>query len=136
MTTVEVVTMEVPAMYADHHVVEVRRVLLALPGVKDVYASSSFKTVEVSYDPASIDEGAIKACLSEAGYLGEIPVSVETSTAASQNGEKPFFRQTAIHETTRQAVSFGQVVISSGRALWPCPGMGAVPSNVIKKMEE
>ena len=42
----------VPAMYGDHHVLEVRRILLAMPGVEDVYASSGFQTVQVTYDPA------------------------------------------------------------------------------------
>ena len=37
-------------MYGDHHVVEVRRLLLEMPGVTDVYASSSFQVVEVAFD--------------------------------------------------------------------------------------
>ncbi len=130
--TLQTVTIEMPAMYADHHVVEVRRILFNLPGVEDVYASSAFKIVEVSYDPAKISEEQITICLKEAGYLGELLVPVELeSTPAGDNGKKPFFRHTAVYEQTRQAMSFGQVVIFSGRPLWPCPGMG-----VIRKMEE
>ena len=34
----EVLTLELPAMYGDHHVVEVRRILLEIPGVDNVYA--------------------------------------------------------------------------------------------------
>ena len=43
----EEVQIHVPAMYGDHHVLEVRRILLELPGVLDVYASSCFQTVQV-----------------------------------------------------------------------------------------
>jgi len=40
--------LELPAMYGDHHVTEVRHILLGLDGVKDVYASSGFRVVETS----------------------------------------------------------------------------------------
>jgi copper chaperone CopZ len=46
----ETKTFDAPALYADHHVTEVRRILLELEGVTDVYASSAFQTVEVTYD--------------------------------------------------------------------------------------
>ena len=54
----EKITISAPAMYGDHHVVEVRRILLETPGVEDVYASSCFQAVEVTFDPTrvSIDE--------------------------------------------------------------------------------
>jgi copper chaperone CopZ len=47
------VTIDLPAMYADHHVVEVRRILFEIPGVKAVDASSAFQVVKVEYDPAA-----------------------------------------------------------------------------------
>jgi copper chaperone CopZ len=140
--SVQIATIETPAMYADHHVIEVRRILMNLPGVTDVYASSSFRIVEVSYDPTRVDQATIVACLSEAGYLGELQVAVEAgSVVARENGEKPFFRHTAVYEHSRQAVSFGQEMIHSGRSLWPCPGMGiishtAATPDLISKMEE
>ena len=40
----------IPAMYADHHVQEVRRLLLEIAGIEDVYASSCFQTVEVTFE--------------------------------------------------------------------------------------
>ena len=54
----DTLTLEVKTMYGDHHVVEVRRILLGLPGVEDVYASSSFRVVEVTYDPGKVNAGA------------------------------------------------------------------------------
>ena len=47
----EKITVDLPTMYGDHHVTDVRRILLALPGVEDVYASSAFRLVEVTFDP-------------------------------------------------------------------------------------
>jgi hypothetical protein len=43
-------------------------VLFALEGVKDVYASSAWQTVVVSYDEDKIESATIKEALSKAGY--------------------------------------------------------------------
>jgi copper chaperone CopZ len=112
-------------MYGDHHVTEVRRLLLALPGVEDVYASSGFRAVEVSYDPAKLAEDAIRSALDDAGYLGELLLPAETATPATEkNGKAVYFRHTMAYSGTGRTVSFGQSVVTSGRALWPCPGVG------------
>jgi copper chaperone CopZ len=114
-------------MYGDHHVLEVRRILLELAGVEDVYASSSFHAAEITYDPAQVSEDAIKAKLDEAGYLGEFLMDVETGTPVNElNGEKAFFRHSAAYEHTGNVVSFAHSVAFAGRPLWPCPGMGPV----------
>jgi excisionase family DNA binding protein len=123
----------VPAMYGDHHVLEVRRILLALPGVADVYASSSFHTVQVTYDPAKVSLEELKAKLDEAGYLGELPVPAETATPATEtNGkQKAYFRHTMAYEQGRQVVSFAQNVSYTGRPLWSCPGVGVIKATEI-----
>ncbi len=123
-------TLELPAMYGDHHVVEVRRILLQLSGVEDVYASSAFHTVEVSFDPAKSSTEAILACLEQAGYLGQLPVPIEEGAAAYvEKGDRSFFRHTTVYENVRQVVSFQQNVAYRGRPLWPCPGMGPIRDN-------
>jgi copper chaperone CopZ len=121
----EVFTIELPIMYGDHHVVEVRRILLEMPGVEDVYASSGFRAAEVTFDPDRISTEAIEAKLDEAGYLGELIVPKETGIAVNQgNGrEGTFFRHTEAHAQTNRVVSFAQQVSNEGRGLWPCPGM-------------
>ena len=120
-----------PAMYADHHVVEVRRILLGLPGVTDVYASSAFQVAEVTYDPDVVKEPEITMALEEAGYLGELTITAETDTpATSINGDGVYFRHTEFYEQTK-TIGFAQNVNNAGRALWPCPGIG-----VIKTIEE
>jgi excisionase family DNA binding protein len=121
----------VPAMYGDHHVLEVRRILLAMPGIEEVYASSSFHTVQVSYDPAKVSVEEVKSKLDEAGYLDELLVPTETATPVNEaNGkDKPFFRHTSAYEQGRQAVSFTQNVSYTGRPLWSCPGIGVIKAT-------
>jgi copper chaperone CopZ len=123
----ETKTFEVPALYADHHVTEVRKILLELEGVTNVYASSAFQIVEVTYDETKINDLQIAIKLDEAGYLGEWTIPIELEAAAQQgDGQKPFFRHSTSYETTKQTVSFGQTVSYQGRPLWHCPGIGAV----------
>lgn len=123
---------ELPAMYADHHVVEVRRILFELPGVKDVYASSAFHVAEVTYDPEVVGESAIAGKLEQAGYLGEFAVTTEADKpATSIKGDGIYFRHTEANEHTKDTIGFAQNVNYVGRPLWPCPGIG-----VINTMEE
>ena len=123
---------ELPAMYADHHVVEVRRLLLEIPGIKDVYASSAFQVAEVTYDQDTVSESEIAERLAESGYLGEFVVVAEAGKpAVSSNGDETFFRHTEVYEQTKNTIGFTQDVGYVGRPLWPCPGIG-----VIKTMEE
>ncbi|HEX9617564.1 MAG TPA: heavy-metal-associated domain-containing protein [Anaerolineales bacterium] len=123
------ITLDLPAMYGDHHVVEVRRILLAIPGVGEVYASSSFRAVEVTYDPEKVNDLEIQIKLDEAGYLGEWSILAEPGVPVARKNGEGSFRHTAVYEQTRQVVSFAQKVGSVGRPLWPCPGMGVIQST-------
>lgn len=132
----EKLTVDLPTLYGDHHVVEVRRILLEIPGVEDVYASSAFRVVEVTFDAAKVSPEMITTTLHDAGYSGELPMPVEMGTTAVEgnggtqtNGNRKFFRHTAVYETTRNVVSFQQRVNYEGRPLWPCPGMGPLQTN-------
>lgn len=118
---------EAPALYGDHHVTEVQSILRELPGVEEVYASSAFQAIEVTFDENKITADKIAGRLEEAGYLGEIPILAETGEAAygKENGNSNF-RHTAVYETVKQTVSFAQKVQYQGRPLWPCPGIGVV----------
>jgi copper chaperone CopZ len=114
---------DLPAMYGDHHVTEVRRILLAVTGITDVYASSSFQVVEVTYDPAQIAVEAIIQRLTEAGYMGNMTLPLETGQASERTA---YFRHTASYHQTGQTIGFGQTVNLAERALWPCPGLGTI----------
>ncbi len=125
-------TFEIPALYGDHHVVEVRRILLETPGVKDVYASSAFRVIEVTYDPKEINDLQLETKLQDAGYLGDWSTMRETNKAVGvEGGGKVVFRHTASYQTTRKVVSFSRKTEHQVRPLWPCPGMG-----VLKTMDE
>ena len=64
----EKVVLNVPKMWADHHVLAVREALTTLAGVKDVHATSAWKQVVVKYDPGKLDQNAIVEALEKAGY--------------------------------------------------------------------
>ncbi len=129
------VTFDTPALYGDHHVQEVRQLLLSLPGVEDIYASSAFRVVDVTFDDEKVSEAEISAKLGEAGYLDDWLLPQETGMATYAQADRPltYFRHTEIFETSRQVVSFAQKVPYSGRPLWTCPGFGVINSN---KMED
>ena len=130
------VSITVPAMYGDHHVLEVRRLLLEMPGVADVNASSCFQTVEISYDPAKISPDELTNKLDQAGYLEALPVPVETGEPVSQESKRngnSYFRHTTSYEQAKRVVSFAQTISSSGRPLWPCPGVGVITSEDLEK---
>ncbi len=75
-------TLIVPAMYADHHVVKVRQLLSPLPGVENIVASSAFKEIVVDFDPAKTSEAALVQALTAAGYApGEEEVVERTPHA-------------------------------------------------------
>ena len=123
----EKLVLSLPAMYGDHHVTEVRRILIGLPGVMDVFASSAFQSAEISFDPALTGPDQIMAALDAAGYLGDLPSHVEASTpAADWKGEPTALRHTLVYEQTKQFTSFTQNMVAQGRPLWPCPGMGVI----------
>lgn len=75
----EKVVLEVPLMWADHHVLKVREVLTRMDGVEDVYASSAWKQVLVKCDSAKVKPEALEQALAQAGYpvgQGETPILV------------------------------------------------------------
>lgn len=122
----ETKTFEVPALYGDHHVTEVRRILQGLTGVGEVYASSAFQVIEVTFDPEKISADEITNELEKAGYLGELPMISEKGIAVEKREGDGVFRHTTVYETVKNTVSFAQRINYTGRPLWPCPGLGSV----------
>jgi copper chaperone CopZ len=64
----EKVTFNIPAMWADHHVLAVREVLGQTTGVEEVLASAMYKDVLVKYDPTAVNPEALSVALAKAGY--------------------------------------------------------------------
>ncbi len=133
----ETISLDLPTLFGDHHVTEVRRLLLELTGVVEVYASSSFQIVEVQFDETKLAPEQIKEVLEKAGYLGELPIPVEKGAIGKrENGDEPFFRKTVFYQQAGREVSFAQKVPYTGRPLWPCPGMGLLVQADKKEEEE
>lgn len=127
----ETITINLPKMYGDHHVTEVRSRLLALPGVEDVYASSAFHVMRARIDPAKVSEADLRAQLEAAGYLGDQAIEAEVwKSGTPQDTEDNPFRHTAALDGVK-TMSFTQQVEDTARALWPCPGLGS-----LQKMDE
>jgi len=104
------VTIVVPAMYADHHVVEVRRILHEVPGVRAVNASSAFGVVEIDFDAEHTSAEVLERRLDEAGYLSELPVPVESGEPATGRtaADGRYRRRTTSDAPSGSAVAFRQ----------------------------
>ena len=78
--------LDLPKMYADHHVEAVRSALLQLEGVEEVTASSALRRVVVGYDPSRLKPSAIEDALRTAGYApGEEPILPKTPDNKDDN---------------------------------------------------
>lgn len=79
----EQLILDVPALYGDHHVLKVRDALAELEGIDELYASSSWKQLMLTYDPKQVKPEEIEDVLREAGYPpgeGDTPILVEVSS--------------------------------------------------------
>ncbi len=86
----ERVTFSVPSLFADHHVLNVRKTLFALAGVQDVIASSMYRDVTVDFDPAKTSADAVRQAIEAAGY----PIGVEPAMdvlIASKDDGSPWY---------------------------------------------
>jgi copper chaperone CopZ len=129
-------SLELPTMFGDHHVIEVRRILLEFDGVSDVYASSGFGVVEVEYNNKKTPKKDLVDALEKAGYMGDFKMALEPSTPANEDVKGAYFRHTEAMEQTGNTVSFEQNVRVQRSPLWPCPGMGPVKTQILEVDEE
>jgi len=129
-------SLELPSMYGDHHVIEVRRILLELEGVSEVYASSGFQAVEVEYNSKKTPKKDLIAALDKAGYLGDFAMALESSIPANEQRESAYFRHTEASEQTGNTVNFEQAVRVQRSPLWPCPGMGPLKPATLEVDKE
>jgi copper chaperone CopZ len=93
--------LNVPAMYADHHVLRVRDALLSLDGVEAVTASAAKKQVVVDYNEDAIYPDDISDFLAEAGYRPNDPPVLPEMPERSKDGS-PW--HTVIHRRTTTLV--------------------------------
>lgn len=67
----EKITVKVPTMYGDHHVLTVRDAVSAVAGVGEINASAKAKEVTVSFDAGKTSADKIKGAIEAAGYAIE-----------------------------------------------------------------
>lgn len=94
----EKVVLDVPTLWADHHVLKIRDALASLEGIEDMYASSAWKQVLVSFDPAKLEPAVIEKTLTEAGYpVGEGGPAV--LALPTKNRKDPKWKEMGIRKT-------------------------------------
>jgi hypothetical protein len=68
MEDFQIESISLPAMFGDHHVVQVRQIVAALPGVKDIRASASRRKLSVTFNRAQLTLEALRAALTQGGF--------------------------------------------------------------------
>ena len=61
-------SISLPTMFGDHHVVQVRQIVTALPGIKDIRASASRRKLSVTFNRAQLTLEALCAALAKGGF--------------------------------------------------------------------
>ena len=76
------IVLEIPLMFGDHHVLAVRSALTSLKGIDELYVSSAWKQLMISFDSKKTKQADIEQALADAGFPvgdGEPPILVETN---------------------------------------------------------
>ena len=95
----EELTLAVPGMWADHHVLVVRSLLREDDAVTSTTASSLERVVRVEYDASRTDPQRITALLTEGGYA-----CGEPEQAAVPPTDKPAWATAGVRVTTTNTV--------------------------------
>jgi copper chaperone CopZ len=95
----EELTLTVPDMWADHHVLAVRDALARQAGVTDVVASARDTSVRLAFDASQTGAEQIAASLSEAGY----PVG-DREEAGPPPTNKPAWATAGVRKTTTDPI--------------------------------
>jgi copper chaperone CopZ len=91
----EQLALNVPGMWADHHVIAVRGLFREAEGIEVAGASARDATLLLEYDPARTDPQSIAAQLAEAGYdVGE------AADAGAPPSNKPAWATAGVRVTT------------------------------------
>jgi copper chaperone CopZ len=116
---------DIPVLFGDHHVLEIRRILSEVEGVKDIFISSAYNFLKIEYDESATSEEAIKTLLEEAGYYGDLGFEFEQFGLEPGSGDhKKHFRKGVLYDQTGQTQGFTQKATKTSREDWPSPGMG------------
>lgn len=122
-------TLDLPTLYGDHHVIEVRALLAGLPGVRPLVASSAWQAVELEYDPARITPADIRAALAARGYTADpgLPAASArraggTEFALGPGAVEQFAETTPAWEAPGPCPGFSVLRPGAGQPADPGPG--------------
>lgn len=79
----EKLTLDIPTLFGDHQVLKLRDALANIDGVSEIYASSAWKQVMITYDPKQVKPADLEKALTDAGYppnQGELPILVHPTS--------------------------------------------------------
>ncbi len=94
----EELTLAVPGMWADHHVITVRE-LLRDAGISSIVASARDASVRLTYDPSLTSPAQIAALLKDGGY----PAGEAEKPAASPTN-KPAWATAGVRVTATNSI--------------------------------
>jgi len=116
----EKLVLTIPTLYGDHHTTEVRKTLEGMKGIDDLYVSSAFSQISLSYDPKVVKPDKIRNALAEKGYGEDVePVLVAEALPVGESTT----RHTSAYTGTGDTLAFAETAPGwEGRPLWPCPG--------------
>ena len=115
----ENLVLTIPALYGDHHTLEIRSILGGLKGVMLTYVSPAAHQVSLRYEPSEITREAIEQAIAQRGY----PVG-SPDTAYPVSSAERATRHSAAYSGTGEALAFSESTPQwLNRPLWPCPGL-------------
>jgi len=96
----EEITLQIPRMWADHHVLAVRQALVDV-GVEHIEASAARKLLRLAFDPAAVGREQILQALAEAGYAPAESIEFPQPAANKDRGSAWFTRTGRVTQTNR-----------------------------------
>jgi copper chaperone CopZ len=95
----EKVVFSIPKLWADHHVLAVRKALGQVDGVEEVIASALYKDVVIGYDATSVSPEALTSALADAGYEVDAGLDLPTYPERIDDSSDWFQFQERVTET-------------------------------------
>lgn len=99
----ERISVDIPAMYGDHHAAEVHQCVAAMPGVEEVWASAASRRLTVTFNPEVVTREAILEQIESSGYPVADGVPDESSLSAPKSAlSSTTLRMTQTHIADRK----------------------------------
>ena len=122
---------DIPVLFGDHHVLEIKKIFSEVEGVSDIYISSAYNFVKIEYDENVTNEEVFISFLKDSGYEDGMGFETETfGVDPAAEGHKKHFRKSVLYGQTGETQGFKQNVTKTTRKNWPSPGMGNLETGI------